>query len=60
MSEEKKKISYSDLPEGIRKLISTAKGREIIKYFSAHPETLKAAIQTEDSVYFFLSEVMKQ
>ena len=49
MSEEnKKKIPYSDLPEGIKKLISTAKGREIIKYFSAHPETLKAAIKASE------------
>lgn len=48
MSEEKKKISYSDLPEGIRKLISTAKGRGIIKYFSEHPETLKTAIKASE------------
>lgn len=48
MSEEKKKISYSDLPEDIRKLISTAKGRGIIKYFSEHPETLKTAIKASE------------
>lgn len=48
MSEEKKKISYSDLPEGIRKLISTAKGRGIIKYLSEHPETLQTAIKASE------------
>ena len=49
MSEEnKKKIPYSDLPEGIRKLISTAAGRGIIKYFSEHPETLQTAIKASE------------
>ena len=49
MSEEnKKKIPYSDLPEGIKKLISTAAGRGIIKYFSEHPETLQTAIKASE------------
>lgn len=49
MSEdEKKKIIYSDLPEGIRKFIASEQGRKTIKYFAENPGTLETAARATE------------
>ena len=48
MSEEGKKFSYSDLPENIRRFISSEQGRKAMKYFAENPEAINAATRSAE------------
>ena len=46
MSEEVKNFSYADLPENIRRFISSEQGRKAMKYFAENPEAINAATRS--------------
>ena len=48
MSEEVKNFSYADLPEDVKKTISSMHGRNAIKFFAENPIAFETAIKATD------------
>lgn len=48
MSEEEKNFSYADLPEDIKKLVSSTQGCNAIKFFDKNPGAFQAAVKATE------------